>query len=119
MAQSHDIGKKGENLAAAYLKTKGYTILETNWRTGRLEIDVIARKGNTLTIVEVKTRSTNAFGEPELFVNKIKQRMLARAAARYMATNSLDLEIRFDIMALLINESGHHIKHIPDAFYVY
>lgn len=119
MAQSHDIGKKGETLAAAYLKTKGYTILETNWRTGRLEIDIIARKANVLIIVEVKTRSTNAFGEPELFVKKIKQRMLARAAARYLATNSLDLEIRFDILAVILGSSGPQIRYIEDAFYLY
>ena len=62
-------GKKGEQMAADYLRSKGYQILETNWRMGHLEVDIIAIGNNMLVFVEVKTRATNAFGEPEVFVD--------------------------------------------------
>ncbi len=117
MAQSHDIGQAGEALAAEHLKQQGCQILETNWQSNHQEIDIIARKGNILVIVEVKTRSSNFFGEPEVFVTKQKQRMLIKAANHYVAKNELDLEIRFDIISILFKDQKHRLNHIEDAFY--
>lgn len=109
-------GKKGEQMAADYLRSKGYQILETNWRMGHLEVDIIATGANMLVFVEVKTRATNAFGEPEVFVDLAKQRHLIRAANIYIGKNGIDKEVRFDIISVILNEGVKSIKHIEDAF---
>ena len=109
-------GEKGEQMAADYLRSKGYQILETNWRMGHLEVDIIAIGANMLVFVEVKTRATNAFGEPEVFVDLAKQRHLIRAANIYIGKNGIDKEVRFDIISVILNEGVKSIKHIEDAF---
>ena len=117
MAEFHELGKSGELLAVQHFVSKGYKILETNWRKGSLEIDIIAIKSDVLVIAEVKTRSTNYFGEPEEFVTKSKQKNLIRAANRYVLEKDLDVETRFDIISVLTNGIQHKIHHIEDAFY--
>lgn len=117
MAEKHDIGKKGEKIASEHLTDMGYTILETNWQSNHQEIDIIARKGDTLVISEVKARSTKFFGTPESFVTKAKQRMLIKAANHYIAQHQLDLEVRFDIISILFKNDQHLLNHIEDAFY--
>ncbi len=117
MAELHQLGKSGEELAAEYLESKGYRILETNWRKGSLEIDIIAVIGDVLIVVEVKTRSTNFFGEPEEFVTKVKQKTLIRAANLYINENNFDLDTRFDIISILVKGKKFKIHHIEDAFY--
>ncbi len=117
MADFHELGKLGEQLAVKYLVQKNYTILEQNWRSGSLEIDIIARLDDVLVITEVKSRATNYFGEPEEFVTKAKQRNLIVAANKYIMMNNLELETRFDIISVLFNKSNHKIYHIEDAFY--
>lgn len=116
MAEHNLTGKKGEEMATDYLLQKGYTVLETNWRFLNLEADIIAKIGKTLVIVEVKTRKSNYFGEPESFVNKQKQKNLIKAANAYIERNELDLEVRFDIVSVVLNDEAA-IKHIEDAFY--
>ena len=68
MAKHNDLGKMGEDLAVQYLTDKGYEILERNWRNKHKEIDIIAKDGETLVIVEVKTRQSDDHGEPDLAV---------------------------------------------------
>jgi putative endonuclease len=117
MAEHNKTGQIGEALAANYLKSKGYTVLETNWRFKNLEADIIASIGDTMIVAEVKTRKTNFFGEPEAFVNKQKQRNLIKAAHEYIQKKGLDLEVRFDIISVIINSSGNKVNHIEAAFY--
>ncbi len=116
MAQHNITGQKGEEIAAKYLVDKGYSILELNWRFKNLEADIIATKSKMLVIAEVKTRKSNYFGEPETFVNKQKQKNLIRTAHEYILRNNLDLEVRFDIISVMMNDSTA-VKHIEDAFY--
>jgi putative endonuclease len=117
MAEHNELGKSGEAIAAGFLKNKGYSVLEINWRKGPLEIDLIAKTGNILVIVEVKTRSSNYFGEPEEFVTRAKQKTLIRAANLYILENDIELEARFDIISVLISGEQHRVHHIEDAFY--
>ncbi|MGB3947804.1 MAG: YraN family protein [Bacteroidia bacterium] len=117
MATHNETGTKGEQIAANYLEKKGYTILETNWRFKNLEADIIASINKTLIVAEVKTRKSNYFGEPETFVNKQKQKNLIKTANEYIIRNSLDLEARFDIISIVMNEQEMKINHIEDAFY--
>jgi putative endonuclease len=117
MAEHNEIGTKGESLAVVFLKEKGYTILETNWRYKNLEADIIATNNNQLIVVEVKTRKSNYFGEPESFVDKQKQKNIIRAANAYILQHNLNLDVRFDIVSIIIGSSKQQINHIEDAFY--
>lgn len=112
-----EIGSHGEQAAAAYLARKGYTVLETNWQHRKLEVDIIASHGDLLVIVEVKTRYDNAFGEPETFVTRKKQQFLIKAANAYIEEKGLELEVRFDIIAVISGGAELRISHIEDAFY--
>jgi len=113
----NELGQKGEQAAAEHLAAEGYKILERNWRFGKDEIDIIAEKGNFIVIVEVKTRSTSFFGEPEEAVDKQKRRFLIRAADKYVIQKAIDLEVRFDIVAVIFEQGRQTIRHIEDAFY--
>jgi putative endonuclease len=117
MLETIELGKAGEDIAAEYLKKKGYRILERNWRFGKNEIDIIARDGNFIVIAEVKTRSSSFFAEPEMAVTRDKQRILVRSANAYVRYKRLNLEVRFDVIAIILSEEGEQINHIPDAFY--
>ena len=115
---AHEIGIIGEDLAVNYLINKGYQILERNWRSGHKEIDIIAREEDTLVIVEVKTRKSNTYGEPDIAVGVMKQRMLIWAADAYVRYKNLDVDVRFDIISIVITDKEPEIEHIEDAFVV-
>lgn len=119
MSNNLELGRKGEELAANHLSGKGYKILERNWRRGRNEIDIIARDGKYVVIVEVKTRESNTFGEPEMSVTREKQKALVRAANSYILYKDLHDEVRFDIVSIIIGKGKEAINHIEDAFYPY
>ena len=116
MFDPHDLGKTGENLAAEYLIKNGYQILERNWRSGHKEIDIIALKEDTLAVVEVKTRKTSDYGEPDIAVGTYKQQMLIWAADAYVRYKNLDVDVRFDIISIILNDTESVIEHIEDAF---
>lgn len=117
MAEHNELGKRGEEIAKHFLEDKGFVILETNWRHEKDEIDIIARYGDELVIVEVKTRSTNIFGEPEEAVGEQKEEFLIRATEEYLIENNLDVDVRYDIVSIILNKKEQKIKHIVDAFY--
>lgn len=119
MAEHNELGKLGEELAVEFLKEQGYDILETNWRFNKAEIDIIAQKGNILAIVEVKTRSSIVFGLPQDFVKLQKVQLLVKAANEYVEKNDLDVEIRFDILAIEKSEQKFNIEYIKEAFYYF
>lgn len=116
MAQHNDLGKEGEKLALQYLIDKGYTILEKNYRYLKAEIDIIAKKDTIVAAVEVKTRTSDYFGNPEEFVNTKKIKLLLSAMDNYMNEKDLDIEVRFDIIAILKKGSKTKIEHLEDAF---
>jgi len=119
MAKHIETGKKGEALAVTYLENKGYTILETNWRFSRAEVDIIAMHGEILVFVEVKTRSSDYFGEPEEAVTERKKVLLTDAASMYMEKINHDWEIRFDIISVLLKDVNKpQISHFEDAFFL-
>lgn len=112
-----NLGKLGESKAKTHLINNGFTILETNWRYKKYEIDIIAQKENTIVVIEVKARTGIAFGEPESFVNKSKQKFLISAAHNYLTQKNIDAECRFDIISILLLNNNCIVKHIEDAFY--
>jgi putative endonuclease len=112
-----ELGASGEVQAMNYLRKKGYNVLEINWRHKHWEIDLVAEKSGEIIFVEVKTRTGNFFGEPELAVNKSKQRLLGRAASEYMHQKRLGGDVRFDIVSVTITPRGPDILHVEDAFF--
>jgi len=119
MASHNELGKLGEELAVAYLQQNNYAILETNWTFQKAEIDIIAQKENVLAIVEVKTRSSIEFGLPQDFVKPKKIQLLVKAVNEYIISNDIDVEVRFDIIAISKEENDFKIEHIEDAFYYF
>jgi len=116
MTPSYELGKKGEQLAIAYLVNRGYQILEENWRFQKSEIDIIATKKKTLISVEVKTRSSDFFGNPQEAVNPKKIKHLVKAMNRYVLVRGLDVEVRFDVIAIIKSGATVRIEHLKDAF---
>ncbi|GAB1855286.1 YraN family protein [Flavobacteriaceae bacterium MHTCC 0001] len=117
MAKHNELGKKGEQLAVNELLKKGYDIVERNYRFEKAEVDVIAQKNDILAIVEVKTRSTTDFGNPQDFVKPKQIKNLVKAVDAYVTVNDLDVEVRFDIIAIVKESTGYTIEHLEDAFY--
>ena len=117
MAELHETGKRGEKMAIDLLKSKGYQILETNWRFSRAEIDIIAKIDEVLIFVEVKTRSSVYFGQPEEFIDHKKEKLVADAASEYMKQVGHEWECRFDFIAIILTGPSYQIKHIEDAFF--
>lgn len=117
MAKHNDLGKAGEELAVAFLQQEGYEILETNWVFQKAEIDIIAQKDNILAVVEVKTRSSLDFGLPQDFVKPKKIQLLVKAVNEFVISRNLDLNVRFDIVAIHKTDQKTSIEHLIDAFY--
>lgn len=113
------LGKIGEDLAARYLVSRGYTILERNWRQGHWEIDLICKKEDLLIFVEVKARTGKAFGNPEEAVHPQKQENLRKASLSYIHKIRHPGEIRFDILSIILGSKNEalEILHLEDAFF--
>ena len=116
MSEHYELGKKGEQLAVDYLTKEGYKIEERNWRFQKAEIDIIASKQQTIISVEVKTRSSKDFGDPQDFVNSKKIKLMVLAMNEYVLMKNLDIEVRFDIIAIIKIKEEFDINHIKDAF---
>lgn len=117
MAKHNELGKLGEELAVEFLQKNGYEILETNWTFQKAEIDIIAQKENILAVVEVKTRSSLEFGLPQDFVKPKKIQLLVKAVNEYVISKDLDINVRFDIIAIHKEGKSFVIEHLIDAFY--
>jgi len=110
-------GKKGELLALDYLKNKGYIILEKNFKSAKYEIDLIVKDTeNILIFVEVKTKTSNVYGEPETAVGWKKEKNIATASEAFMEKYDDFFDIRFDIISIILDGNRSLIKHIEDAF---
>lgn len=119
MAEHNDLGKLGETLAVDYLKKQGYEILATNWIFRKAEIDIIAKKEAVLAVVEVKTRSTLDFGLPQEFVKPKKIQLLVKAVHEFVVKGDLEVDVRFDIIAIHKEKTTFVIDHIKEAFYYF
>lgn len=118
MAKHLEIGKLGEDYAHKFLVKKGYKILERNWRHKKAEIDIIAMDKDILVFVEVKTRSSDLWGEPAAFVTKKKMQLMSNAMNIYMEKIDHDWEIRFDIIAIVLHQNKpYDLQHFEDAFF--
>lgn len=117
MAQHNDLGKQGEQLAIDFLLKQGYDILAQNFIHQKAEVDIIAKKEAILAVVEVKTRSSANFGDPQEFLKPKQIKRIVKAVDEYINVNALDVEVRFDIIAIVINKKGTTLEHLENAFY--
>ncbi len=117
MAQHNDFGKEGERQAQLFLREKGYTIRDCNWRFNHAELDIIAEKDGFLVVVEVKSRSTDTFEHPKDAITPAKIRRIVTATHEYILEHDIDLEVRFDVISVIPRGENFHIEHIEDAFF--
>lgn len=117
MAEHNKLGNRGENAACDFLQSKGYQILERNWSGERCEVDIIATDGDYLVFVEVKTRSSSYWANPEDAVSQAKMNRIIHAANSYIEQNDIDLCPRFDVISIIAGRNNLEIEHIDDAFY--
>lgn len=119
MANHNQLGKKGEQLAVDFLIENGYDIVERNYRFNKAEVDIIAQKEDVLAIIEVKTRSTTDFGNPQDFVKPKQIKNLVKAVDEYVTVNNLEVDVRFDIIAIVKEKKQFNIEHLEDAFFFF
>jgi putative endonuclease len=110
-------GKRGEDLAVVHLQQLGYRILERNYRCPLGEIDIVAKDKDTIVFVEVKSRRTEEFGDPELAVGKTKQRKMTLVSLYYLAQKKdSPVQARFDVVAVKMLRDRTEVQLIQDAF---
>lgn len=110
-------GSWGEEIAVGYLKKKGYLILDRNFRSRIGELDIIARNSNTIVFIEVKTRNNLKFGLPCEAITDNKKRHVKRMVNYYIMMNSIgDLDLRIDVIEILVKEGMVSVHHIENAF---
>ena len=106
----------GEEIAARFLLSEGFDLLHRNWRSGRYELDIVARKEGVLHIVEVKSRKADGLTAPEEAMTRKKFNALFRAAQQYVALYRIDADTQFDLIAVdLLPDSTHRLRYIPNA----
>ena len=111
------LGRRGEDMAAAYLEERGWTVLARNYRAGPKEIDLVAAHGGVVAFVEVKARATSTGGTPLEPIRSLKRRAVETAARRWILENGRPgVTYRFDAVAVRIKGSSGEIRHIPDAW---
>ncbi|MEG1612282.1 MAG: YraN family protein [Alistipes sp.] len=116
MTTTAQTGHRGEELAAEYLRREGFELCDLNWRCGRYEIDIVARRYDELHFVEVKTRRAGGLTSPEQAVTSSKCRALMHGATAYMAQRGCDLEPRFDLIAIDMRDDGQaEVRFVADA----
>ena len=116
MAKHNKLVKDGELIAFMVLQRDGFTILETNWRFQKAEVDIIAQKDGFLIFIEVKTRGSKKFGNPSDSIDKKKISLYKDAVEGYLEQYPSELEVRFDVITIIIGKDGTEIEHIPNAF---
>lgn len=111
------LGRYGEEAAAAFARRKGWRILDRNWRYGRVELDMVARDGQELVFVEVKTRTAGGMGHPADALTPAKRAHVRKAAQAWLsAHDAWDRPCRFDVLCLVHDGTTFIVEHMPDAF---
>ena len=116
MARHNELGKLGEEIAIKHLRKLGYGIVEHNWFYEKYEIDIIAQNEEWIIFVEVKTRTSDQWGNPEDAISKGKIKRIVEAADFYLKENDVELPARFDVVAVILDGNKIETEHIEDAF---
>ena len=119
MGKHNEFGRLGEQMAVDFLLKNGYDICERNYRYLKAEVDIIAKKDDFLVIVEVKSRTENFVEDISQTVSKKKIALLIAAADNYVQKNSIQEEVRFDLITIIKKKGGINLKHVKNAFYFF
>lgn len=115
-----ELGQLGEELACEWLRGIGHTILERNWRSGHLEVDIISYDADGIHFVEVKARQESIQAPPQMNVDRHKQRNIVQAAQRFLRSGKGmpygNHEVMFDVVAVTFEGDGHRIEWFPQAY---
>ncbi len=115
--KTSEVGKAGEEIARRYLRERGLTILQSNYRWVRAEVDIVAEEGEVLVFCEVKMRTNDRYGAPEYAITPKKQRQVRKAALGYLAEHEIRERVcRFDVVAIEQSGTTMEIRHLRDAF---
>ena len=117
MSKAFELGRKGEGLAVEHLKSIGYEILQLNWFSNHLELDIVAKDGGELVIVEVKARGSDSYEHPSEAVSNKKIRFLVNAAEAYILENNINCDTRFDVISIIFSGNKVELEHFINAFY--
>jgi len=115
----HELGRRGESVAAGYLLGRGWRLLASNYRFGRREVDLVVRRGDLVVFVEVKTRAGAGFGAPEEAVTRLKRREIEIVAEHWLERHRPgDVDVRFDVVSILVSPDGRlaDVVHLEDAW---
>ncbi|GHT19215.1 UPF0102 protein [Bacteroidia bacterium] len=116
MALHNELGKRGEEIAKDFFIANGYWIRDANWHSHHYELDFIAENDHLVVMVEVKTRTGNAFGEPEDFITDAKMKRTLQAAHNYILANKIEKNTQIDVISIVFAKDGtHRLTHFPDA----
>jgi putative endonuclease len=116
LADHNQLGKDGELIAFMILQRDNYNILHTNWKYKKAEVDIIAEKDDFLIFIEVKTRGNTKYGKPSDAIDKQKIALYKDAVEGYLEQYPCELEIRFDVISIIIGKDETEIEHISNAF---
>lgn len=116
MAAHNELGKQGEKAAVNFLIKEGYKVVKQNWRMHRYEIDIVAEDEEFIVFVEVKTRTSRQWGNPEDFIGRTKIKRIVESADLYLQINDIDKPARFDIISAIWDGKDFEIEHLDDAF---
>jgi putative endonuclease len=117
MAKHNILGQEGEEIAARYLQQRGYTIQDRNWHCGHKDLDLVVTKDDTIVFVEVKTRTSTDWGDPQDFVTDRKIRRIVSSADAYLRFNQINMDVRFDIVSIVAEGGEFKVEHIEQAFF--
>lgn len=112
-----ETGRRGEDLALAWLERRGFRLLDRNWRSGHKELDLVMESAARVHIVEVKTLTPPLQGQPYEKVDAVKQTRLIAAARHYIACRQIRKEVQFDVVSVILDGTRTEVQYIPEAFY--
>jgi putative endonuclease len=118
MAEHNKLGRRGECIAVSHLLANSYSILATNWRSGHMEIDIVARLKDELIVAEVKTRMAGFLSSPEEAVNHRRQKRMIRAANAFIGKTGLNLDVRFDIITVVFSGQRNMFSAILKTHFI-
>jgi putative endonuclease len=117
MARSHDLGRRGEDIAAAYLRGRGWRILDRNWRFHHKELDLVAERNGVVAFVEVKARDAGGWGHPLEAITAAKRRDLIVAARAWVGLRgTAGQSYRFDAVAVIRGQDRTRVEHVEGAW---
>ena len=111
-----ETGRRGEEIALAWLSARGFRLLDRNWRGGHKELDLVMESRDRVHVVEVKTMTPPLLIQPYEKVDARKQSLLIAAASRYIVEKHVRKEVQFDVVSVVLGEDGPRVEYIPEAF---